>query len=169
VALQLREQSVDPPEARIEQRTVVAAMTRALRYAHDKGVTLVASIGNNHEDLGHPRTDVMSPDFPPGGARARPIDNDTCSAMPLEGPDVIGVSALGPSGLKADYSSYGVERTSVAAPGGWADDLLGTPRHGANENKILSTEPRNVLEARGDVAADGTITSQGATKGVQEA
>ena len=41
-------------------------MNRALNYAHDKGVTLVGSLGNNHEDLGKPRTDISSPDYPRG-------------------------------------------------------------------------------------------------------
>ena len=58
----------DSPEAQAEQRAIITAMNRALRYAHHKGVTLVGSLGNNHEDLGRPRTDVTSPDFPPGGA-----------------------------------------------------------------------------------------------------
>ncbi len=56
----------DSPEAQLEQRTIIEAMNRALDYAHSKYVTLVGSLGNNHEDLGHPRTDFSSPDFPPG-------------------------------------------------------------------------------------------------------
>ena len=38
-----------------------------------------ASLGNNHEDLGKPRTDITSPDYPPGTAYPRPIDNATAS------------------------------------------------------------------------------------------
>ena len=117
----------DSPEAQAEQRAIIAAVNRALNYAHDHGVTLVGSLGNNHEDLGHPRTDVSSPDYPPGTAYPRPIDNATCLDLPVEGPHVIGVSALGPSTAKADYSNYGVEQISVSAPGGWFRDGFGTP------------------------------------------
>ena len=41
-------------------------MNRALNYAHGHGVTLVGALGNNHEDLGNPRTDITSPDYPVG-------------------------------------------------------------------------------------------------------
>ena len=86
----------DSPEAQAEQRAIIAAMNRALDYAHSKHVTLVGSLGNNHEDLGHPRPDASSPDYPPGSAYLRTIDNVTCVDLPVEGPHVIGISALGP-------------------------------------------------------------------------
>jgi subtilisin family serine protease len=156
----------DSPEQQLEQRTTIAAMNRALDYAHRRGVTLVGSLGNNHEDLGHPRTDTSSPDFPAGAAHPREIDNATCRDLPAEGNHVIGVSALGPSGVKADYSNYGVEQISVSAPGGYFRDFLGTPRHRTNENLILSTYPRNVLLANGWIDADGTITPAGAAAAV---
>ncbi|WP_300011523.1 S8 family serine peptidase [Pseudonocardia sp.] len=159
----------DPPEAQIEQRTVIETVNRALRYAHRKGVTLVGSLGNNHEDLGRPRTDVSSPDYPFGQEYPRVIDNRTCVDLPVEGPHVIGVSALGPSGIKADYSNYGTEQISLAAPGGWFRDGFGTPGFSTLENLILSTYPRSVLEADGDVAPDGTVTEQGVANGVQRA
>jgi subtilisin family serine protease len=159
----------DSPEAQIEQRTVIETMNRALRYAHRKGVTLVGSLGNNHEDLGRPRTDVSSPDYPFGQEYPRVIDNRSCVDLPVEGPHVIGVSAVGPSGTKADYSNYGTEQISLAAPGGWFRDGFGTPGFSTNENLILSTYPRSVLEANGDVAPDGTITEQGVASGVQKA
>ncbi len=146
----------DSPEAQAEQRTIIEGMNRALNYANSKGVTLVGSLGNNHEDLGHPRTDFSSPDFPPGAAYPRPIDNATCVDLPVEGPHVIGVSALGPSGAKADYSNYGVEQISVAAPGGWFRDLFGTPQHRTNPNLILSTYPQALAELRGQLNPDGS-------------
>jgi len=151
----------DSPDAQAEQRGIIAAMNRALDYAYGKGVTLVGSLGNNHEDLGHPRTDVSSPDFPPGEAYPRPIDNATCLDMPVEGSHVIGVSALGPSGSKADYSNYGVEQISFAAPGGFFRDLVGTPAYRTNANLVLSTWPRNVLVANGWIDASGEITQSG--------
>ena len=75
---------------------------------------------------GAPRTDVSSPDYPPTTAYPRPVDNGSCLDLPVEGPHVIGVSALGPSGTKADYSNYGIEQISVAAPGGCFRDGFGT-------------------------------------------
>jgi subtilisin family serine protease len=152
----------DSPEARIEQRTVIEAMNRALEYAHSKGVTLVGSLGNENEDLGRPRQDVASPNYPAGSEYARPIDNASCFDLPVEGPHVIGVSAVGPRGEKAEYSNFGVEQISVAAPGGNAGA-------GGVEDLILSTYPRNVLEQDGDVDAAGEITPQGAAGGVQRA
>jgi lantibiotic leader peptide-processing serine protease len=158
----------DSPEDQAEQRAIVEAMTRALNYANSKGVTLVGSLGNNHEDLGHPRTDLSSPDYPPGEAYPRVIDNATCLDLPVEGPHVIGVSALGPSTTKADYSNYGIEQISVSAPGGWFRDLFGTPEHRTNGNLILSTWPRNVALANGWIDAAGNITPAGQAAAVQK-
>jgi subtilisin family serine protease len=158
----------DSPEAQAEQRAIIAAMTRALDYAHDHGVTLVGALGNNHEDLGKPRTDISSPDFPAGAAYPRPIDNSTCLDLPAEGPHVIGVSALGPSSAKADYSNYGVEQTDVSAPGGYFRDYFGTPLFRTNGNLILSTYPVNTLQAQGNVDAAGNVTPQGVGLGVQK-
>jgi subtilisin family serine protease len=158
----------DSPEAQLEQRAIIAGMSRALRYAHRKGVTLVGSLGNNHEDLGHPRTDTSSPDYPADAAYPRPINNADCLDLPVEGPHVIGVSAVGPSGEKADYSNYGVEQVAVAAPGGWFRDFFGTPRFRTNENLILSTYPVNVLQAQGLVDPTGEITPDGVELGVMK-
>ncbi|MEV6281441.1 S8 family serine peptidase [Kribbella sp. NPDC051770] len=158
----------DSPEAQLEQRTTIRAMQRALNYAHNRDVTLVGSLGNNHEDLGKPRVDISSPDFGDVPPYPRTIDNATCVDLPVEGPHVIGVSALGPSGKKADYSNYGLEQTEVSAPGGWFRDYFGTPQHRVNENLILSTYPVNTLQADGLVDADGNITEAGVTGGVQK-
>ncbi|WP_238155323.1 S8 family serine peptidase [Kribbella soli] len=158
----------DSPEAQAEQRVIIRTMNRALNYAHNHGVTLVGSLGNNHEDLGKPRTDISSPDFPVNTAYPRPIDNATCVDLPVEGPHVIGVSALGPSTTKADYSNYGVEQTEVSAPGGWFRDYFGTPQHRTNENLILSTYPVNTLQVAGLVDAAGNITPAGVTAGAQK-
>jgi subtilisin family serine protease len=136
-------------------------MNRALEYAHAKGVTLVGSLGNENEDLGRPRQDTSSPNYPPGSEYARPIDNATCRDLPVEGPHVIGVSAVGPRGEKAEYSNYGVEQVSVAAPGGNAG-------LGGTEDMILSTYPKGILQQDGDVDAAGEITAQGTAGGVQK-
>jgi subtilisin family serine protease len=156
----------DSREQRLEQRTTIVAVNRALDYADRHGVTLVGSLGNNHEDLGHPRPDGTSPDYPSGAAYPRIIDNATCLDLPVEGHHVIGVSALGPSGVKADYSNYGVEQISVSAPGGYFRDGLGTPTFRTNGNLILSTYPRNVLLAAQWIDDAGNITPAGVAAAV---
>jgi subtilisin family serine protease len=146
----------DSPEAQAEQRSIIKAMNRALNYAHNRGVTLVSAMGNGHDDLGTPRNDVSSPDYGPKPYE-RPIDNDTCVSMPTEGPHVIGVTSVGPSGKKSDFSDYGTEQTSVAAPGGWYRDGFGTPSFQTEANEILSSYPKKLLQEEGAVDADGNI------------
>ena len=147
----------DAPAAQAEQRAIITAMKRALVYAHRHGVTLVGALGNNHEDLGAPRTDGSSPDYPPNTAYSRPVDNNTCLDLPVEGPHVIGVSALGPSGTKASYSNYGTEQISLSAPGGWTQDGFGTDTFRSPTNNILSTYPLTVLQRLGRVDAAGNV------------
>jgi subtilisin family serine protease len=159
----------DTPEQQAQQRTVVIAMTRALNYAHRKGVTMVVSLGNQHEDNGAPQDDETSPNFPVGSAHHRVVDNSSCLVMPVEGPHTIGVAAYGPSGAKADYSSYGVEQISVSAPGGYFRDYFGTPKFRTNENLVLSAYPKNVGVAEGAIdPATGEVTAAGAALGVQK-
>ncbi|MFG1652800.1 S8 family serine peptidase [Micromonospora sp. NPDC049275] len=148
----------DSPEAQAEQRAIIKAMKRALVFAHNKGVTLVGALGNNNEDLGAPRADTTSPDY---GADPypRPIDNNSCWDLPTEGPHVIGVSSLGPSGKKSDFSNYGTEQISVAAPGGWFRDGFGTDSYRTDANMILSSYPKHVLQEEGSVDADGNIVA----------
>jgi subtilisin family serine protease len=158
----------DSPAAQIEQRTIIEAMNRALDYAHSKYVTLIGSLGNNHEDLGHPRPDASSPDYPPGTSYLRPIDNADCIDLPVEGHHVIGVSAIGPTTAKADYSNYGVEQISVAAPGGYFRDGYATATYRTNGNQVLSTYPLHILQAQGRVDAAGNITPSGIAAGVMK-
>jgi subtilisin family serine protease len=160
----------DTPEQQAQQRTITTAMTRALNYANRKGVTQVVSLGNQHEDNGAPQDDVTSPNFPVGTAHPRDIDNETCLVLPIEGPHTIGVAAYGPSGAKADYSSYGLEQISVSAPGGYFRDYFGTPQFRTNENMVLSTYPKNVGVAEGAIdPATGEVTPDGVELGVQKA
>ncbi|WFE46124.1 S8 family serine peptidase [Verrucosispora sp. WMMD1129] len=147
----------DSPEAQAAQRATIRAMKRALTFAHNRGVTLVGALGNNHEDLGDPRTDVSSPNYGDVAPYPREIDNDSCWDLPTEGPHVISVSAVGPSGKKADYSNYGTEQTAVAAPGGWYRDGFGTDTFRTDANMILSTYPKKVLQEEGAVDEDGNI------------
>ncbi len=161
----------DTPEQAAEQDVIIEAMNRALEYAHSKHVTLVAASGNNHEDLANPRHDFSSPDY---GAdpHERTIDNDTCSDLPVEGPHVLGVNALGPSERKSDFSNYTTEPTSgeveVSAPGGWYRDGFGTATYRTNENLILSSVPLVALQDTGEVDEAGDITELGEATGVKK-
>lgn len=158
------------------QNLVIESMNRAMDYAHDHGVTLVGSLGNNHEDLSNPRTDSSSPDYPAGEAYPRTIVDSDCVDLPVEGQHVIGVSALGPSERKADYSNYSTGLPSstpeakgeieVSAPGGWFRDGLGTETYRTNENMILSSYPFNALVDEGQVDKNGRITHAGKANGV---
>ncbi|PXY21258.1 S8 family serine peptidase [Prauserella muralis] len=159
----------DSAEQQQAQRITIAAVHRALSYAHRKGVTQVVALGNQHTDLGAPQPDSGSPNYPAGNEHERTIDNDTCLSLPTEGAHTIAVSAFGPSQAKADYSNYGEEQISVSAPGGFYRDFFGTDWFRTNENMILSAYPRNIAVAEGNVDAKGRITPQGRELGVLRA
>jgi subtilisin family serine protease len=92
-------------------------------------------------------------------AYPRTIDNADCLSLPIEGPHTIGVSSLGPSGRKSDFSNYGLEQISVSAPGGWFRDGFGTPTYRTDGNQVLSTYPRGRLQAQGRVDAAGNVVA----------
>jgi subtilisin family serine protease len=146
----------DRPAEQEEQRVIIASTQRALAYAYQRGVTLIAAAGNGAADLGNPGLDDTSPDYPvsTGGrafTRERTLDNKTCLTMPTEGNNVIVVTSVGPSTRKAFYSDYGTEQATVAAPGGDSrDTALASP-----DNRILAAVPVNVLRAEGLLDADG--------------
>ena len=122
-----------------EQRLVRELVEAAVAFAHDRGVTLVGSAGNEHADKAAPtRFDGTSPDFPPGAVQPRTIAN-TCLTMPNEAPQVISVSAVGRSTTTADYSSYGLDAVDISAPGGWFRDFVGTPAFQTPGNVVLSS------------------------------
>jgi subtilisin family serine protease len=139
-----------------EQRLVHDLVLEAVGYAAGRGVTLVAAEGNASTDMAAPtRVDTISPDHPLGAARPRTVAN-TCLDLPAEAPQVISVSAVGPSATKADYSNYGLGDVEIAAPGGWFSDLIGTPAFRTEENLVLSTYPVASAIAQGLAAPDGT-------------
>ena len=132
------------------QRAIWKAEQRAIRYAMQQGVTVVASAGNDSDDVSHPSTDVTSPDYPPGSEQQREITN-ACVVVPLEISGVVGVSATGstqqdtsageyPDNLKSFYSSYGVSAVDVTAPGG--DSVFFTPE--SVNGRVLSTWPAQI-------------------------
>ncbi len=141
----------DLPEDQLEQTLTRIAVQRAVNYARRHGVTPVGSLGNAHTDLSYPTFDGSSPDYPPGSEYDRDIDN-SCLVMPTEAEGVLSVSALGPSFRKAYYSNYGVEQTTVSAPGG---DFYDTAQP-QPANLILSTYPQALAELNGELNPDGS-------------
>jgi subtilisin family serine protease len=136
--------SADTNEQQMEQRTIVKAIQDAIDYARGHEVTPITAMGNEALDLGKPKTDTISPDYPAGANYHRDVDN-SCLVVPQETDGVIGVSALGPSKRKAYYSDYGIERTDVSAPAG---DDFDNARH-APMNQILVATSKLSLEKAG--------------------
>ena len=138
------------------QRAIWDALRRAIRFAQQNGVVVVAADGNQADDLAHPTADATSPDDT--NPVLREIHNQ-CAVIPVEIPGVIGVSANGNKQLKSFYSSYGVGATDVVAPGG--DSVLQlTPA--APNGRVLSTWPAS-LENVTCAPARRVIDASGAT------
>jgi len=150
----------DNAEAQQAQQTTLEATQRALDYARARGVVLVSAAGNGHTDLDHATVDTTSPNFPSGATYRRELDR-TCLSMPTDGQGVISVTATGPSGRKAFYSDYGLEHADIAAPGGDSLDYYGTAQYQPTKNRILSTYPRALLLASGEIDAQGQVTTRG--------
>jgi lantibiotic leader peptide-processing serine protease len=98
-----------------QQRAILKSLQDAARYAQQRGVVIVAAAGNEAQDLQHPTTDDVSPDWPPDAAIEREVGNN-CRVAPAELPGVVTVSATGVNQL-ASYSNAG-SPVDVAAPGG---------------------------------------------------
>ncbi len=141
------------------QRAIWKAESRAISFAQSQGVSVIAAMGNESEDLAHPTIDKTSPD------NTTPVTRDVsnaCVVIPVEVPGVVGVTATGntqqtdtDSGadyLKSFYSSLGIGVTQVTAPGG--DSIFGRTPAAAN-GRVLSTYPasrpctRKVVDASG--------------------
>ena len=88
------------------QRAFRQSVERALKYARQRGVTLVAALGNSDQDLANPVDE-----------NGQPISNE-CEVVPAESDGVIGTVALGNQSEKASYSNYGAGEADVSAPGG---------------------------------------------------
>lgn len=106
-----------------EQRAILREIADAARYARQRGVLIVASAGNEQADLQHPGIDDVSPDYPFDSEIIRDVGNQ-CVVAPAELTGVVTVSSTGPIGYPdydlwiADYSSVGMSRVDVTAPGG---------------------------------------------------
>jgi subtilisin family serine protease len=131
-----------------EQKAIIQAISAAARYAQQRGVLLVAAAGNDGINLSHPTVDEISPDFPPGAATTRPVNN-SCVVLPTELPGVVVVTATGAQNLLAWYSTYG-NATDVTAPGG---SRFQTPTFDPNRGRVLSTYSATA----GDLAAEAVL------------
>jgi subtilisin family serine protease len=117
------------------QRAIWKAERRAIKFAQQQGVVVVAAEGNQSDDLAHPTQDETSPDD------TTPVTRDitnACAVVPTEVPGVIGVTADGNREIKAYYSSYGIGSADVVAPGG--DRRLQITTDAPN-GRVLSTYP----------------------------
>ena len=126
-------------KADLEQRAVITAVERALKYSEKKNVVNVASAGNSRWDLSKPIEDSGSPNNLPAGEEPEVRFTDhRCYDMPAELHNVVTVSAVGPTAEKAYYSNYGKNVIDVTAPGGdaWLD--WNAPKSNAAD-AILST------------------------------
>ncbi len=139
------------------QRAILKDLQNAARYAQQRGVVIVAAAGNEAQDLGHPTTDDISPDWPPDTAIVRDVRNN-CRVAPAELPGVITVSASGVNTL-ASYSSFG-SPVDVTAPGG---DAPQTPATVFGRGRILagwsSTDATGTWEAL--IPANRAVVSGG--------
>jgi subtilisin family serine protease len=140
-----------------EQRAILQSIESAARYAQQRGVVIVAAAGNEAQDLGHPITDTISPDWPPDAAVEREVGNN-CRVAPAELAGVITVSASGIDEI-ASYSTIG-NTVDVTAPGGDAPQRPGTVFGRA---RILagwsSTDATGTWEAL--IAANRAVTDGG--------
>ncbi|MDZ5442921.1 S8 family serine peptidase [Micromonospora sp. 4G57] len=138
------------------QRPVWQAVQRAIRYSQSKGVLNVASAGNSNYDLAHKLSDFGSPDD--GTPEARENLTNACLDLPAEAPGVVTVSAVGPTGAKSYYSSYGLGVVDVTAPGG--DSRFRTAGvRGTTTDQVLSTTFNPVTKTNGWGYKQGTSMS----------
>ena len=132
------------------QRAIWKAEQRAILYAEQNGVAVVAASGNESEDLAHPVADAESPD------NTTPVlrdVNNACVVIPVEVAGVIGVGGTSnarqtdsqgnPIGgyLKSFFSDVGVGVIQVVAPGGGS--VFGRTAESSN-GRVLSTWPPNI-------------------------
>lgn len=96
-----------------ETQALLTLLQRAVEYARQNGVLPIAALGNEGYDLSD-------------GDFVRDFVE-----VPGELAGVVGVAATGYYNQKAFYSSYGVGKTDVSAPGGSTRNYTGVPGSGA--------------------------------------
>jgi subtilisin family serine protease len=138
------------------QRPVWQAVQRAIRYSQSKGVLNIASAGNSNYDLAHKITDTGSPNN--GTPENRENLTSACLDLPAQAPGVVTVSAVGPTGEKSYYSSYGQGEIDVTAPGG--DSRVRTQGvRSTSTDAVLSTTFNTVTRTNGWGYKQGTSMS----------
>lgn len=121
-------------KADLDQRAIITAVERALKYSEKKDVVNVAAAGNSAWDLSKPILDTGSPnnvDDP----QPRYTDH-RCYDMPVEVKNTVAVSSVGATAAKSYFSNYGRHFVDVTAPGGDARVPSATP---SRNGRILST------------------------------
>ena len=117
-----------------DQAAIVTAVKRAVAFSRGQGVLNVAAAGNENIDLAHKTTDTTSPDDT--SPVPRPVDG-SCLSLPTELPGVVVTTSVGVKGDKSFYSSYGLGKATVAAPGG--DSRYQLPDTPDRNGRVLST------------------------------
>jgi len=139
-----------------EQRAIWMAEQRAIKFAQQNGVLVIAAEGNFADDLAHPTLDQQSPDDTTP-ILDRAVTN-ACIDIPAEIPGVVSVTASGNRVQKSFYSSYGIGVTDVIAPGG--DTILFDPSADVPNGRVLSTWPQllpQTCAATRQVFENGTL------------
>ena len=132
------------------QRAIWKAEQRAIMFAEQQGVTVVAAEGNESEDLSHPSDHRRAPT-----TRLRSIAGVTnaCAVVPVEVPGVIGVTATGTPRAPAPVSTRQPEVVllDLRDQRGGRDGTgrrLGLRPHAASPNgRVLSTWPASLPTA----------------------
>ena len=143
------------------QRAIWLAEQRAIRFAQQNGVLVIAAEGNFADDLAHPTLDDQSPDdaVPPATPEENRAVTNACIDIPAEIPGVVSVTANGNRVQKSFYSSYGIGVTDVIAPGG--DSILFDSSADVPNGRVLSTWPQGLvsgcLASRRVFDTDGTL------------
>ena len=132
------------------QRAILRDLADAARYAQQRGVVIVAAGGNEAQDLGHPTTDEISPDWPPDTAIVRDVRNN-CRVAPAELPGVVTVSASGVDHPRELLERRLADRRHRPGRGRSAD-----ARHGIR----AWAHPRRVVEHRRDRHLGGSLQRQ---------
>jgi subtilisin family serine protease len=100
-----------------DQRAIILAVKRASAYAAKRGVVQIAAAGNEGNDLDHPTTDTISPDYPAGSETTRDVSKG-CLVIPTQLPHVASTSTIGPMIQLSYFSNYGFKNVQFTAAGG---------------------------------------------------